>query len=209
MKNTWNQLSDEELIEKIRGSFSAAEALQATDTLMERYKELVRSKARTYFLIGADRDDVVQEGMIGLYKAIMDFRPEKDSSFRTFAQLCIVRQILSAVRVSSRMKHLPLNEYISLNRPVNDEDGKETTMIDLLPDPNSRSPEEILTGMEERRRLDEQINALLSPMEKRVLELFLQGLDYTQIAEKMDKKPKSVDNALQRVKQKISRMLQD
>ncbi len=209
MMNTWNQLSDEELIEKIRCSSDAAETLQATDVLMERYKELVRSKARTYFLIGADRDDVVQEGMIGLYKAIVDFRPEKDSTFRTFAQLCIVRQILSAIRVSSRMKHLPLNEYISLNRPVNDEDGKETTMIDLLPDPNGRSPEEILTGMEERRRLDEQINALLSPMEKRVLQLFLQGLDYTQIAEKMDKKPKSVDNALQRVKQKISRMLQE
>ncbi len=209
MKNAWNQLSDEELIGKIRSSTDAATVLQATDALMERYKELVRSKARTYFLIGADRDDVVQEGMIGLYKAIMDFQPEKDSSFRTFAQLCIVRQILSAIRVSSRLKHLPLNEYISLNRPVNDEDGKETMMIDLLPDPNSRSPEEILTGMEERRRLDEQINALLSPMEKRVLELFLQGLDYTQIAEKMDKKPKSVDNALQRVKQKISRMLQD
>ena len=131
MNKMWNQLSDEELIEKIRNSFDAAETLKATDTLMERYKELVRIKARTYFLIGADRDDVVQEGMIGLYKAILDFRPEKDSSFRTFAQLCVVRQILSAIRVSSRMKHLPLNEYISLNRPVNDEDGKETTMIDL------------------------------------------------------------------------------
>ncbi len=209
MINTWNQLSDEELIKKIRCSSDAAETLQATDVLMERYKELVRSKARTYFLIGADRDDVVQEGMIGLYKAIVDFQPEKDSSFHTFAQLCIVRQILSAIRFSSRMKHLPLNEYISLNRPVNDEDGKETTMIELLPDPNSRSPEEILIGMEERHRLDEQINALLSPMEKRVLQLFLQGLDYTQIAEQMDKKPKSVDNALQRVKQKINRMLQE
>ena len=209
MNKMWNQLSDEELIEKIRNSFDAAETLKDTDTLMERYKELVRIKARTYFLIGADRDDVVQEGMIGLYKAILDFQPEKDSSFRTFAQLCVVRQILSAIRVSSRMKHLPLNEYISLNRPVNDEDGKETTMIDLLPDPNSLSPEEILLGQEERHRLDDQINVLLSPMEKRVLQLFLQGLDYTQIAEQMDKKPKSVDNALQRVKQKISRMLQD
>ena len=108
MNKMWNQLSDEELIEKIRNSFDAAETLKATDTLMERYKELVRIKARTYFLIGADRDDVVQEGMIGLYKAILDFRPEKDSSFRTFAQLCVVRQILSAIRVSSRMKHLPL-----------------------------------------------------------------------------------------------------
>lgn len=209
MKNKWNQLKDEELIERIRRSSDAAETLYATDALLERYKEMVRSKARTYFLIGADRDDVVQEGMIGLYKAIVDYRPEKEISFRTFAQLCVVRQILTAIRVSSRMKHLPLNEYISLNRPVNDEDGKETTMIDLLPDPNGQSPEDILTGIEERQCLEEQIDALLSPMEKKVLHLFLQGLDYTQIAERMDKKPKSVDNALQRVKQKISRMLHE
>ena len=209
MHNRLKRLSDESLIEMIHSSSDSIEQMYATDLLMERYKELVRSKARTYFLIGADRDDVVQEGMIGLYKAIKDFKPEKDSSFRTFAQLCIVRQILSAIRVSSRLKHLPLNEYISLNRSVNDEDGKETTMIDLLPDPNSLTPEEILTGLEERRRLDAQIDALLSPMEKRVLQLFLEGLDYTQIAERMDKKTKSVDNALQRVKQKISQMLQE
>lgn len=209
MYNSLKRLSDESLIEMIHSSSDSIEQMYATDLLMERYKELVRSKARTYFLIGADRDDVVQEGMIGLYKAIKDFKPEKDSSFRTFAQLCIVRQILSAIRVSSRLKHLPLNEYISLNRSVNDEDGKETTMIDLLPDPNSLTPEEILTGLEERRRLDAQIDALLSPMEKRVLQLFLEGLDYTQIAERMDKKTKSVDNALQRVKQKISQMLQE
>jgi len=139
----------------------------------------------------------------------MDYKPEKDSSFRSFAGLCVMRQILSAVRVSSRLKHLPLNEYISLNYPVNDEDGKETTLMDLLPDPNTRSPEDILTGIEERDRLETQIEALLSPLEKKVLHLFLKGLDYIQIAEIIDKTPKSVDNALQRVKQKISRMLQE
>ena len=201
--------SDEALIELIRSSAGSIEQVYATDVLMERYKELVRGKARTYFLIGADRDDVVQEGMIGLYKAIMDFQPDRESSFKTFAQLCIVRQILSAIRVSSRLKHLPLNDYVSLNRAVNDEDGKESTMMELLPDPNSLTPEEILTGWEERQRLNERIDKLLSPMEKKVLQLFLDGLDYTQIAEKMDKKPKSIDNALQRVKQKITQMLQE
>lgn len=209
MNNNWGHLSDEALLEKIHHSSQPNEIIEATNTLLERYKEMVRSKARTYFLIGADRDDVIQEGMIGLYKAIMDYKPEKDSSFRSFAGLCVMRQILSAVRVSSRLKHLPLNEYISLNYPVNDEDGKETTLMDLLPDPNTRSPEDILTGIEERDRLEAQIEALLSPLEKKVLHLFLKGLDYIQIAEIIDKTPKSVDNALQRVKQKISRMLQE
>ena len=209
MNNNWGRLSDEALLEKIHHSSQPNEIIEATNTLLERYKEMVRSKARTYFLIGADRDDVIQEGMIGLYKAIMDYKPEKDSSFRSFAGLCVMRQILSAVRVSSRLKHLPLNEYISLNYPVNDEDGKETTLMDLLPDPNTRSPEDILTGIEERDRLETQIEALLSPLKKKVLHLFLKGLDYIQIAEIIDKTPKSVDNALQRVKQKISRMLQE
>ena len=209
MNQKWGHLSDEALLSKIHFSGHPNEILEATDVLMERYKEMVRSKARTYFLIGADRDDVIQEGMIGLYKAIMDYKSEKNASFQTFAQLCVIRQILSAVRVSSRLKHLPLNEYISLNRPVNDEDGKETTMLDLLPDPNSCSPEDILMSIEERKRLDKQIDTSLSPLERRVLRLFLQGLDYIEIAEKIEKSPKSVDNALQRVKQKISRMLQE
>ena len=209
MNQKWGHLSDEALLSKIHFSGHPNEVLEATDVLMERYKEMVRSKARTYFLIGADRDDVIQEGMIGLYKAIMDYKSEKNASFHTFAQLCVIRQILSAVRVSSRLKHLPLNEYISLNRPVNDEDGKETTMLDLLPDPNGCSPEDILMSIEERKRLDKQIDTSLSPLERRVLRLFLQGLDYIEIAEKIEKSPKSVDNALQRVKQKISRMLQE
>lgn len=209
MNQKWGHLSDEALLSKIHFSGHPNEVLEATDVLMERYKEMVRSKARTYFLIGADRDDVIQEGMIGLYKAIMDYKSEKNASFHTFAQLCVIRQILSAVRVSSRLKHLPLNEYISLNRPVNDEDGKETTMLDLLPDPNGCSPEDILMSIEERKRLDKQIDTSLSPLERRVLRLFLQGLDYIEIAEKIEKSPKSVDNALQRMKQKISRMLQE
>lgn len=208
MKNDLSGHSDEELIQLIHQSEQVTQALLATDTLMERYKEMVRSKARTYFLIGADRDDVIQEGMIGLYKAVMDFRMDKASNFRAFAELCVTRQIVSAVRVSSRLKHSPLNNYVSLDRPVNDEEGKETTMMDLLPDPNGRSPEEILTGDEEKQRLESQINEELSPMEKKVLQLFLQGLDYIQIAEKLEIKPKSVDNALQRVKRKITNMMQ-
>ena len=183
--------------------------MEATDTLMERYKEVVRGKARTYFLIGADRDDVIQEGMIGLYKAIIDFRPERAGSFHTFAELCITRQIVSAVRLSSRMKHWPLNHYISLDRPVSDEDGRETSMLDLLPDTTGLSPEEILTGQEEKLRLQTAISEALSPMEQLVMQYFLQGLDYHQIAEKMGKKPKAIDNALQRIKRKTIRLLQE
>ena len=170
---------------------------------------MVRSKARAYFLIGADRDDVIQEGMIGLYKAIVDFQPQKMTKFRSFAQLCIQRQIVSAVRLSSRLKHWPLNSYISLDRSVNDEDGKEMSLMELLPDAAGRSPEEVLMDEDNLHQLENAIIDALSPMEKRVLQLFLKGLDYMEIAKAMDKKPKAIDNALQRIKRKIMKLTSD
>lgn len=208
MKENWKQLTDEELIARIRQKQDEEDALYATDVLMERYKEMVRGKARSYFLIGADRDDVIQEGMIGLYKAVMDYRPDKAASFRSFAELCVTRQIASAVRLSLRRKHWPLNHYISLDRPVNDEEGKETMMMDLLPDVDGKTPEEILMGEDELKRMQSEVERSFSSLEKDVLQLFVKGMDYNQIAQKLGKKPKSIDNALQRVKHKISSIMQ-
>lgn len=205
----WEAMTDEELIDAIRRGPGSEEAREATNELLERYKEVVRSKARAYFLIGADRDDVIQEGMIGLYKAIVDFQPQKMTKFRSFAQLCIQRQIVSAVRLSSRLKHWPLNSYISLDRSVNDEDGKEMSLMELLPDAAGRSPEEVLMDEDNLHQLENAIIDALSPMEKRVLQLFLKGLDYMEIAKAMDKKPKAIDNALQRIKRKIMRLTSD
>lgn len=205
----WEAMTDEELIDAIRRGPGSEEAREATNELLERYKEVVRSKARAYFLIGADRDDVIQEGMIGLYKAIVDFQPQKMTKFRSFAQLCIQRQIVSAVRLSSRLKHWPLNSYISLDRSVNDEDGKEMSLMELLPDAAGRSPEEVLMDEDNLRQLENAIIDALSPMEKRVLQLFLKGLDYMEIAKAMDKKPKAIDNALQRIKRKIMKLTSD
>lgn len=205
----WEAMTDEELIDAIRRGPGSEEAREATNELLERYKEVVRSKARAYFLIGADRDDVIQEGMIGLYKAIVDFQPQKMTKFRSFAQLCIQRQIVSAVRLSSRLKHWPLNSYISLDRSVNDEDGKEMSLMELLPDAAGRSPEEVLMDEDNLYQLENAIIDALSPMEKRVLQLFLKGLDYMEIAKAMDKKPKAIDNALQRIKRKIMKLTSD
>ena len=205
----WEAMTDEELIDAIRRGPGSEEAREATNELLERYKEVVRSKARAYFLIGADRDDVIQEGMIGLYKAIVDFQPQKMTKFRSFAQLCIQRQIVSAVRLSSRLKHWPLNSYISLDRSVNDEDGKEMSLMELLPDAAGRSPEEVLMDEDNLHQLENAIIDALSPMEKRVLQLFLKGLDYMEIAKAMDKKPKAIDNAMQRIKRKIMKLTSD
>ncbi len=205
----WEAMTDEELIDVIRRGPGSEEAREATNELLERYKEVVRSKARAYFLIGADRDDVIQEGMIGLYKAIVDFQPQKMTKFRSFAQLCIQRQIVSAIRLSSRLKHWPLNSYISLDRSVNDEDGKEMSLMELLPDAAGRSPEEVLMDEDNLHQLENAIIDALSPMEKRVLQLFLKGLDYMEIAKAMDKKPKAIDNALQRIKRKIMKLTSD
>ena len=200
----WADLTDEEVIEIVRQG--GRDGADAVDLLLERYKDLVRVKTRPYFLLGADRADLIQEGMIGLYKAIMAYQPEKEAAFRSFADLCISRQILTAVKNATRLKHLPLNSYVSLNTTLNDDEEKETTMMDILAAPQEDSPEDTLIGKEEIKLLQKQIDKHCSQFERRVLSLYLQGYDYHQIAKAMGKTPKSIDNALQRIKKKVQQI---
>jgi len=196
----YEELQDEDLILSIREGDNTA-----MEVLMARYKDFVKSRTHSYFLIGADRDDIIQEGMIGLYKAILGYDAEKESSFRSFADICIRRQILTAVKNSTRLKHFPLNSSVSLNRTVQEEgDDRETMLMDLLTTTSIVNPEEIYIGKEEREHMEEMIIEKLSPMEQQVLSLHLSGLDYHKIASILDKPSKSIDNALQRIRHKVS-----
>lgn len=187
--NRYDQYSDEELIFRLRQGET-----DISDYLMEKYKEFVRKKARTMFLIGGETDDLIQEGMIGLFKAIQNYQPDKDTSFRTFANLCIDRQLCSAVQYSNRQKHLPLNSYVSLS----DENESEH-----LEGSWSEDPETIMIDQESVRNLELEIAKALSPMENKVLNYYLRGYGYVKIAEIMGKSPKSIDNALQRIRGKV------
>lgn len=189
--------TDEELIARLRAGDAEAERL-----LYDRYKQTVRSRAHTYFLIGADHEDLVQEGMIGLYRAVCDYDPEKAASFRSFAELCITRRILSAIKHATRKKHAPLNTYVSLNQPkfAEDEDG---TLFDTMPSLRVVDPEEDLIGREEYERLLSYLQENLSSLERTVLNLYLNGFSYQQIAVRLNRPPKSIDNALQRIKHKL------
>ena len=187
--NRYDQYSDEELIFRLRQGET-----DISDYLMENYKEFVRKKARTMFLIGGETDDLIQEGMIGLFKAIQNYQPDRDTSFRTFANLCIDRQLCSAVQYSNRQKHLPLNSYVSLS----DENESEH-----LEGSWSEDPETIMIDQESVRNLELEIAKALSPMENKVLNYYLRGYGYVKIAEIMGKTPKSIDNALQRIRGKV------
>ena len=187
--NRYDQYSDEELIFRLRQG-----EMDISDYLMEKYKEFVRKKARTMFLIGGETDDLIQEGMIGLFKAIQNYQPDRDTSFRTFANLCIDRQLCSAVQYSNRQKHLPLNSYVSLS----DENESEH-----LEGSWSEDPETIMIDQESVRNLELEIAKALSPMENKVLNYYLRGYGYVKIAEIMGKSPKSIDNALQRIRGKV------
>lgn len=180
----------------------------ALEHLINKYKPFVRAKARSYFLIGADRDDILQEGMIGLYKAIRDFRADRLSSFRAFAELCITRQIITAIKTATRQKHIPLNSYVSLNKPIYDEES-DRTLLDVLAGNKVTNPEELMINQEEFRNIELHMGKLLSDLEWRVLMLYLEGKSYQEIAEGLDRHVKSVDNALQRVKRKVERYLED
>lgn len=184
--------SDEELILRLHGGEE-----EISDYLMEKYKEFVRRKARAMYLMGGETDDLIQEGMIGLFKAVKDYRPEKDASFRTFAGLCIDRQLYSAIQSSNRKKHLPLNSYVSLNseNETGDLEGQW-----------SENPEALIIDRERTSALEEEIRKMLSPMENKVLKYYLQGYGYVKIAELMGKNSKTVDNALQRIRGKIQKM---
>lgn len=180
----------------------------AIDFLMQKYKSVVRKKARSLFMIGGDRDDLTQEGMIGLFKAIRDYKEEKNTSFATFAELCISRQLYSAVKSSNRLKNLPLNTYISIySSAYTVENGEEDGdfMIDQLLDSLEMSPEEILINKESAESVKEHLYRCLSKMEKDVFEMYMEGLTYQEIAQRMKKEPKSIDNAMQRIKGKVNK----
>ena len=202
MKN-YEQLTDEELLTLHRAGDARAE-----EALYARYKQIVRSKARTYFLIGADREDIIQEGMIGLYKAVMDYQFDRQSSFRGFAELCITRQIITAIKAATRKKHAPLNSYISFNRSVN-EGETERPLIDVLTSTRISDPEEVLIGRENYAAVADSIEHSLSKLEREALGLYLYGYSYQQIADHLQISTKSVDNAIQRVKKKLELRLNE
>ena len=196
--------TDEELVR-----LSQAGDREAMGHLLNQYKSDVRTKARGFYLVGADQDDVIQEGMIGLYKAIRDYRPEKEIPFKAFADLCVHHQIVAALRHSNRLKQGPLNNYISLNRPVG-EDEDQDTFMDVIPAAGIKAdPQEIMAERENARRIGRMLEENLTDLEKKVLYLFLEGLSYTEISEKIDKNTKTIDNALQRIRKKVQRYLDE
>ena len=194
----FQSMTDEEIALQAQEADGAA-----LEYLLNKYKNFVRSRARSYFLIGADHEDIVQEGMIGLYKAIRDFRTDKLASFRAFAELCITRQIITAIKSATRKKHIPLNTYVSLSRPVYEDGDGERTLIDVLETTRISDPEEALIGRESYEAVARDIENALSKLEREALSLYLQGLSYQQIAAAMGRSTKCVDNAIQRVKKKL------
>ena len=175
----------------------------ALEFLLNKYKNFVRLKARAYFLIGADWDDLVQEGMIGLYKAIRDYREDKRSPFRSFAELCITRQIITAIKTATRQKHLPLNQYVSLNSPVYFKDDSDRMLMDLLSGIEISDPVDLVISGEELQSMRTSFGKILSDLEAQVLKLYIDGKSYQEIANELNRQVKSIDNALQRVKRKV------
>ena len=199
----FNEMSDEEvvvLVQKDRNELAMAH-------LVNKYKNFVRSKARSYFLVGADRDDIIQEGMIGLYKATRDFDYERQASFRAFAELCVTRQIITAIKTATRQKHMPLNSYISLNKPVYTEES-ERTLMDMIANVRVSDPEELIITREEFADIEKNMTYLLSELEWHVLLGYLDGKSYQEMAGETDRSIKSIDNALQRVKRKLEKYLE-
>jgi RNA polymerase sporulation-specific sigma factor len=190
--------SDEGLVELAQSGDDVA-----IDALLTRYRHYARAKARTYFLAGADKEDIVQEGMIGLYKAIRDFEPEHNTAFRAFAELCITRQIITAIKTATRQKHQPLNSYVSLNRPVAGGDDDDRSLADSIETSEVADPAELVISAEEVRTIKAQMGEVLSPFEVEVLEHYIDGRSYQQIADMLGRHVKSIDNALQRIKRKL------
>ena len=182
--------------------------ITAEEFLLNKYKNFVRSKARSYFLIGADHEDIVQEGMIGLYKAIRDYKQEKLSSFRAFAELCITRQIITAIKTATRQKHIPLNSYVSLNKPLYDEES-DRTLLDIIIEGGTSNPEDMIINQENLGNIHQKMNEVLSGLEQEVLSASLDGKSYQEIAESLGRHVKSIDNALQRVKRKLEKYLEE
>lgn len=199
-----DNLTDEELVEQARGGDEAA-----IDLLLTRYRHYARAKARTYFLAGADREDIVQEGLIGLFKAVRDFEPAKRIAFRAFAELCMTRQIITAIKTATRQKHQPLNSYVSLNRPATEEDDSERSVGESITSKEISDPAELLVSAEEVDKIKESVGRLLSEFETDVLRLYMEGKSYQQIGDMLGRHVKSIDNALQRIKRKLEHHIPD
>jgi len=199
-----NVVSDEKIVMSAKAGNE-----KALNYIINKYKNYVRAKTKTYFLIGADKEDIFQEGMIGLYKAIRDYREDKLTSFKAFAEVCITRQIITAVKTATRQKHIPLNSYISLNKPLYEEDA-ERTLIDIIGNTDTISdPEEMMITREEIAVMEGKLNKVLSKLELNVLSLYLEGKSYQEVADEMNRHVKSIDNALQRVKRKLEKYFQE
>lgn len=192
---------DEEVVDEAKKGNSRAQ-----DYLISKYENFVKAKAKSYFLIGADKEDIYQEGMIGLYKAIRDFKSDRLTSFKAFAELCITRQIITAIKTATRQKHIPLNTYISLNKPIYEEES-DRTLIDVLSGLKITDPEELIIGKEQLKHIEGEMAKVLSDLEMEVLQSYLDGKSYQEIACDLDRQAKSIDNALQRVKRKLEKCL--
>ena len=205
MNNNYNNMSDDELLELINKKDT-----DALDFLICKYKDLVNSKVNKYFIIGAEKEDIVQEGLIGLYKAIKDYKPDKQNSFKSFANLCIERQLITAIKSSNRQKHMPLNSYLSLNMTAfeNEDGNNDTQIVDMLENTVIEDPLDTITKKEYFSSVENVIDSSLSDFEKKVLNRYVQGESYVKIAERLDAPVKSVDNAIQRIRKKTAKNIQ-
>lgn len=205
MNNNYNNMSDDELLELINKKDT-----DALDFLICKYKDLVNSKVNKYFIIGAEKEDIVQEGLIGLYKAIKDYKPDKQNSFKSFANLCIERQLITAIKSSNRQKHMPLNSYLSLNMTAfeNEDGNNDTQIVDVLENTVIEDPLDTITKKEYFLSIENAIDSSLSDFEKKVLNRYVQGESYVKIAERLDAPVKSVDNAIQRIRKKTAKNIQ-
>ena len=199
----FKDLTDEEIVRMAQEEHDA----EATDYIVHKYRNFVKAKARSYFLIGADKEDIIQEGMIGLYKATRDFRGDKQASFRAFADLCVTRQIITAIKTATRQKHIPLNSYVSLNKPIYT-DESERTLMDVVAAAHVSDPEELIISRENFADIELRMNEVLSDLEWQVLTAYLEGKSYNEMSRELHRHVKSIDNALQRVKRKLERYLE-
>ena len=199
----FKDLTDEEIVRMAQEEHDA----EATDYIVHKYRNFVKAKARSYFLIGADKEDIIQEGMIGLYKATRDFRGDKQASFRAFADLCVTRQIITAIKTATRQKHIPLNSYVSLNKPIYT-DESERTLMDVVSAAPVSDPEELIISRENFADIELRMNEVLSDLEWQGLTAYLEGKSYNEMSRELHRHVKSIDNALQRVKRKLERYLE-
>jgi len=202
-KEKLEDLKDAELVE-----LAKKENKKAISLLINKYKNFVRSRSKFYFIIGADKEDIIQEGLIGLFKAIRDYKNDKKTSFRAFAELCIMRQIITAIKTATRQKHTLLNSYISLNKPIFEENN-ERSLSEIIVNTRNVTPEEMYVTLELTKDIKEKMKKYLSSLEAKVLGEYLKGLSYHEVAKSIGKHIKSVDNALQRIKRKIQQTIKD